>query len=96
MKINKSQDQTIFNIGIYLRKPVFNYRQLYVVLSKVKSSNNAKVFIINERHSPFSLISINVFSSQRECCSFNSMDLVVPKSVRLLLGIVEIDYCGQN
>ena len=34
MTINKSQDQTIPNVGIYLSEPVFSHGQLYVALSR--------------------------------------------------------------
>uniref|UniRef100_I1PXC2 Uncharacterized protein n=1 Tax=Oryza glaberrima TaxID=4538 RepID=I1PXC2_ORYGL len=34
MTINKSQRQTIPNIGIYLLEPLFSYGQLYVALSR--------------------------------------------------------------
>ena len=34
MTINKTQGQTIPNIGIYLSEPMFSHRQLYVALSR--------------------------------------------------------------
>lgn len=61
MTINKSQGQTFDQIGIYLPTPVFTHGQLYVALSRVRSSNNIKVFLENTseqgRHPQFN----NVF-----------------------------------
>ena len=39
MTINKSQGQSLFTVGLYLLKPMFNHGQLYVALSRVKSKN---------------------------------------------------------
>ncbi|XP_047072869.1 ATP-dependent DNA helicase PIF1-like [Lolium rigidum] len=45
MTINKSQGQTIPNVGIYLPKPVFSHGQLYVALSRATATSNIKVLI---------------------------------------------------
>ncbi|XP_075110200.1 uncharacterized protein LOC107816665 [Nicotiana tabacum] len=45
MTINKVQGQTLDFVGIYLREPVFSHGQLYVALSRAKSSNYVKVLI---------------------------------------------------
>ena len=42
MTINKAQGQTLDFVGIYLREPVFSNGQLYVALSRSKSSNCVK------------------------------------------------------
>ncbi|MCP4987918.1 MAG: hypothetical protein GY928_18265, partial [Colwellia sp.] len=47
MTINKSQGQTLHNVGIYLPKPVFSHGQLYVALSRATDPNNIKIFINN-------------------------------------------------
>jgi hypothetical protein len=44
MTLNKSQGQTVNNVGVYLPSPVFYHGQLYVAISQVTSSANIKVF----------------------------------------------------
>jgi hypothetical protein len=43
MTINKSQGQSIVNVGIDLHNPVFSHGQLYVALSRCTSSDRIKV-----------------------------------------------------
>nr|XP_016510429.1 PREDICTED: ATP-dependent DNA helicase PIF1-like [Nicotiana tabacum]XP_016510430.1 PREDICTED: ATP-dependent DNA helicase PIF1-like [Nicotiana tabacum]XP_016510431.1 PREDICTED: ATP-dependent DNA helicase PIF1-like [Nicotiana tabacum]XP_016510432.1 PREDICTED: ATP-dependent DNA helicase PIF1-like [Nicotiana tabacum]XP_016510433.1 PREDICTED: ATP-dependent DNA helicase PIF1-like [Nicotiana tabacum]XP_016510434.1 PREDICTED: ATP-dependent DNA helicase PIF1-like [Nicotiana tabacum]XP_016510435.1 PR len=45
MTINKAQGQTLDFVGVYLYEPVFSHGQLYVVLSREKSSNCVKLLI---------------------------------------------------
>jgi ATP-dependent exoDNAse (exonuclease V) alpha subunit len=44
MTINKSQGQTLNNVGVYLPSPVFYNGQLYVAISRVTRSANIKIF----------------------------------------------------
>jgi len=48
MTINKSHDQSLKNVGIYLPSPAFSHGQLYVAISRVTSRNGLKIFITND------------------------------------------------
>ncbi|PRQ34232.1 putative DNA helicase [Rosa chinensis] len=52
MTINKSQDQSLNNVGIYLPEPVFTHGQLYVALSRVTARNGLKILINNDNNIP--------------------------------------------
>ena len=48
MTINKSQGQTLSDVGIYLKKQVFTHGQLYVAVSCVTRKRSLKMLIKND------------------------------------------------
>nr|GEU35617.1 uncharacterized protein [Tanacetum cinerariifolium] len=48
MTINKSQGQSLSNVGIFLPKPVFTHGKLYVAVSRVKSRKGLKVLMYDK------------------------------------------------
>ncbi|XP_019189229.1 PREDICTED: ATP-dependent DNA helicase PIF1-like [Ipomoea nil] len=48
MTINKSQGQTLSNVGLFLKRPVFNHGQLYVAVSRVSNPKGLKILIWDE------------------------------------------------
>lgn len=49
MTINKSQGQSLENVGLYLPRPVFAHGQLYVALSRVGNPDWLKVLVVDSR-----------------------------------------------
>ena len=52
MTINKSQGQSLKQVGLYLSQPVFTHGQLYVALSRVTSRQGLKILIENNQELP--------------------------------------------
>ena len=52
MTINKSQGQSLKQVGLYLSQPVFTHGQLYIALSRVTSRQGLKILIENNQELP--------------------------------------------
>ena len=61
LTINKSQGQTIGNVGIVLHEPVLSHGQLYVALSRSKSSHTTKAVIPQPENGLPSYQTSNIF-----------------------------------
>ncbi|KAL6577120.1 hypothetical protein OROMI_011396 [Orobanche minor] len=59
MTINKSQGQTLSNIGGFLRRPVFTHGQLYVAVSRVTNRKGLKFVVCDDAGKPANM-TINV------------------------------------
>ena len=46
MTVNKTQGQTIPNVGVYLPKPMFSHGQLYVALSRATARSNIRILAV--------------------------------------------------
>jgi ATP-dependent DNA helicase PIF1 len=61
MTINKSQGQSLTNVGVYLPQSVFSHGQMYVVASRVTSRKGLKMLLIDEDGSDTNITSNVVY-----------------------------------
>ncbi|XP_010474114.1 PREDICTED: ATP-dependent DNA helicase PIF1-like [Camelina sativa] len=52
MAINKSQGQSLSNVGLYLSRPVFSHVQLYVAMSRISCKSGLKILIVDTKEKP--------------------------------------------
>ena len=52
MTINKSLEQSLSKVGLYLPHPVFTHGQLYVAVSRVTTKKGLKMLILDEDGNP--------------------------------------------
>ena len=64
MTINKSQEQSLTHVGVYLPKPVFSHGQLYVEASRTTSPQGLN-FLIDASKQQFKSNTKNIF--YKEC-----------------------------
>lgn len=50
--INKSQGQSLSEVGIFLSWPVLSHGQLYVAISRVTSKKGLKILIVEKEGKP--------------------------------------------
>ena len=67
MTINKSQGQTLTNVGLYLKKKVFTHGQLYVAISRVTDKRGLKILIENDDGSCGSTTENIVYKEVLDC-----------------------------
>lgn len=68
--INKSQGQSLSEVGLFLLKPVFSHEQLYVAISRVTSKKGLKILILDKDGKPqkktMNVVFKNIFNNLEE------------------------------
>jgi ATP-dependent DNA helicase PIF1 len=68
MTINKCQGQTLGNVGVYLRNPVFTHGQLYVTVLRATSKQGLKLLIEDDDGKPCSTTGTSSTLKYYRCC----------------------------
>jgi len=63
MTINKSREQSLRHVGLFLPTSSFSHGQLYVVVSRVTSREGLKILINNEDSEDFDVTSNIVYNT---------------------------------
>ncbi len=63
MTINKAQRQTLQTVGVYLPKPIFFHRQLYVAFSQCGSQRGVRVLVRGGRRAALNGAPAGVYTS---------------------------------
>ena len=50
LRSNKSQGQSLADVGLYLPRPIFGHGQLYVALSRVGDPSAIKILVMESKH----------------------------------------------
>ena len=86
MTVNKSQGQTLQEVGIYIRQPCFSHGQLYVAFSRARKAS--KIWVVDEN-------SQNDCSQPPRTTNVVSYDLLKKAGIIPGLAIVYSKYIPQ-
>ncbi|CAL2248880.1 unnamed protein product [Prunus armeniaca] len=91
MTINKSQGQSLKQVGLYLPQPVFSHGQLYVALSRATSREGLKIIIDNNNEVPNKYTKNIVYKDID-----GTMNIVPIHNLHRFQSSVKIRMCVQN
>lgn len=74
MIINKSQDQSLACVRLYLPRPVFSHGQLYMEISRVQSKQGLKILIHDKDNNPLQTTTNVVFKEILQSVSWEAID----------------------
>ena len=89
LSINKSQGQTIGTVGIHLQEPVFSHGQLYVALSRSRSSQSTKIMVTHSKNTPL-FLKLKIYSLEKSFLLLKNCSL----SAFLRSSLDQIWFCS--
>ena len=94
MTINNSQRQSLSNVCLFLRQPVFTHDKLYVIFSRVKSKDILKMFFVECGMISIICLIISYFAISSISDVFNkALSNFMGKDINFLsFGISEFGY----